>query len=559
MKTIIIGGVAGGATCAARLRRLNEQMAITIYEKTGFISYANCGLPYYIGEVITDKRELTLQTPSSFKQRFNVDVFVKHEVLKIDRQQKLVVVKNLVTGEEFNDHYDKLVMATGAKAIRPNILGSDLAFCVKTVEDTYAITDYINEHNVKRAVVVGGGFIGVEMVENLVHRGLEVTLVERLEQVINPLDYEMASFLHNELRHKQVNLLLGKELVGLVKEDSDIIVKLKDGEFKTQLVIFALGVRPESDLALNCGLELGLKNSIKVNEYLETSDKDIYACGDVIGIPHWLTKQESLISLAGPANKQARLVADNICGWKRAYLGALGSSIIKVFNLNAAFTGLNEKQLKAEQINYSKIYLSPNNHASYYPGSEALTMKILFELPTYKLLGAEIVGGAGVDKALDVLALAISKNISLLDLNTIDFVYAPPFSNAKNPINMASFIADNLATGQLKQCFIEDLGNLASGAYLLDVRTPKEYALGHVKGFTNIPLDTLRSNTANLPKDKPIYVMCQSALRSYIACAILQGLGYKAYNIAGGYRLYASVYFDALASKKTLPCGMERC
>ena len=560
MKTIIIGGVAGGATCAARLRRLDEYMKITMYEKSGYISYANCGLPYYIGGVIENKMELTLQTPQSFKARFNVDVKVNCEVIKIDPKNKEVIIKDLINNKEFKDNYDKLVIATGANAIIPNISGKEYGFVIKNVEDTFLIDNYIKENKVKKAVVVGGGFIGLEMVENLVHKGIAVTLVERASQVLLPIDYEMASFIHNELRANKVNLKLNKELVSINKENGVFNVNLADEEIDSDLVVFALGVRPNSSLASDIGLNLGIKNSIKVNKYLETSIKDIYACGDVVEIKNHLTNEDSLFSLAGPANKQARIVADNICGLKREYKGALGTSIIKCFNYDVAFVGLNERSIKEKNIKYNKVYLSPNNHASYYPKSSPLNIKILFSLPEYKILGAQIIGSNGVDKRIDILSLAIYNNIPLVMLKDVDFAYAPPYSSAKDPINMAAFIADNLVLGKLKQFYIEDIKSLLilNDGFFLDVRTKKEYEAGHIEGFINFPLDELRQNVPNIPKNKKVYVMCQSALRSYIACKILSNLGYDCYNLAGGYRLFASVYFDAVQNKQVLPCGIER-
>lgn len=560
MKTIIIGGVAGGATCAARLRRLDEYMKITMYEKSGYISYANCGLPYYIGGVIENKMELTLQTPQSFKARFNVDVKVNCEVIKIDPKNKEVIIKDLINNKEFKDNYDKLVIATGANAIIPNISGKEYGFVIKNLEDTFLIDNYIKENKVKKAVVVGGGFIGLEMVENLVHKGIAVTLVERASQVLLPIDYEMASFIHNELRANKVNLKLNKELVSINKENGVFKVNLADEEIDSDLVVFALGVRPNSSLASDIGLNLGIKKSIKVNKYLETSIKDIYACGDVVEIKNHLTNEDSLFSLAGPANKQARIVADNICGLKREYKGALGTSIIKCFNYDVAFVGLNERSIKEKNIKYNKIYLSPNNHASYYPNRSPLNIKILFSLPEYKILGAQIIGSNGVDKRIDILSLAIYNNIPLVMLKDVDFAYAPPYSSAKDPINMAAFIADNLVLGKLKQFYIEDIKSLLilNDGFFLDVRTKKEYEAGHIEGFINFPLDELRQNVPNIPKNKKVYVMCQSALRSYIACKILSNLGYDCYNLAGGYRLFASVYLDAVQNKQVLPCGIER-
>ena len=543
MRVIIVGGVAGGATCATRLRRLNEDIEIVIYERTNYVSYANCGLPYYLGGVITDKNKLTLQSPNSFKERFNVDVNVNHEVLNIDQKNKEVLVKNLINGQVFKDKYDKLLLAPGANALIPNIKGKELAYTLKNIEDTYNLSAVLK--NANQVVVVGAGFIGLEVAENLVHLGKEVVLVERLDQVLGPIDKEMSAFLEHELINNGVLVKLNASMVSLEKNDGKIRVNLENESFTTDMVIFALGVRPNDSLASSSGLDVSKNGGILVNEYLQTSNQDIYACGDAILAKNIIDNQLYLANLAGPANKQARIVANNICGYKQKYLGSIGSSIIKLFNLNCAFVGLNEKKLQKLNIKYNKIYLSPNDHASYYPGSHALTIKIL-DSDDYNILGAQVIGNSGVDKTIDILALAIYSKTSLLELENVDFAYAPPFNSAKAPINMASYIASNLKLGLVKQYdifMVNDLIAKKAGIFL-DVRTNDEYNLGHIKEYINIPLDNLRANLAKLDKNKNIYVMCQSALRSYLACRILANSGFSCYNLSGGYRLYANYYLN---------------
>ncbi len=557
MRVIIVGGVAGGATCATRLRRLREDIEIVIYEKTNYVSYANCGLPYYLGGVITDKNKLTLQSPKSFKERFNVDVNVNHEVLSIDTNNKEVLVKNLINGEVFKDKYDKLLLATGAKAKIPDLEGKELAYTLKNVEDTFNLSTKLKKAN--EVVVVGAGFIGLELVENLIHLGKKVVLVERLDQVLSPIDREMAAFLEHELEKNGVSVKLNINLLSLEKTNNKIVVNLDNEVFQTDMVIFALGVSPNDILARNSGLEVSPKGGILVNDYLQTSNEDIYACGDVILTKNIIDNQLYLSNLAGPANKQARIVANNICGYKQKYLGNIGSSIIKIFNLNCAFVGLNEKKLQNLNIKYNKIYLSPNDHASYYPGSQALTIKILYS-DNYNILGAQVIGESGVDKTIDILALAIYSKINLLDLENVDFAYAPPFNSAKTPINIAGYIASNLKLGLVKQydIFMVNELILKKAGIFLDVRTNSEYNSGHIKEYINIPLDNLHANLAKLDKNKDIYVMCQSALRSYLACRILTNNGFSCYNLAGGYRLYANYYLNRTPNLIVLSDGKEK-
>lgn len=571
MKVVIIGGVAGGATAAARIRRLDENADIVVFEKTEYISYANCGLPYYIGGVIEDEAELTLQTPASFWQRFRIDMRVNHEVIKIDSDRKTVEVRNLISGDVFEESYDKLLISTGASPVKPELPGMDdeRFLSLRTVEDTFKIRKYVDDNKPKSAVIIGGGFIGVEVAENLREMGMDVTIVQRPDQLMNPFDRDMASFIHGEMRRHGVELRLGRNVQGFEKSDVDkensgnemIKVLLDDGSFiNTDMVVLAIGVVPDSQLAKEAGLETGIKGSIVVNDRMETSKPDIYAVGDAVEVKHFVTGQKALISLAGPANKQGRIAADNICGGDSVFKGSQGSSVIKIFDMTAASTGINEKSAKAQGIDYDKVYLAPMSHAGYYPGGSLMSMKVIFEKETYKLLGAQITGYEGVDKRIDVLATAMHAGLSALCLKNLDLAYAPPYSSAKDPVNMAGFMIDNIAEGRLKQFFWDDADSLPrdGSVVLLDCRTPEEYSYGHMEGFINIPVDELRSRIDELPKGKPVYVHCQSGLRSYIGCRILEGNGFDCYNLSGGYRLYEAVKSDKAAAKRAMPCGLEK-
>lgn len=571
MKVVIIGGVAGGATAAARIRRLDENADIVVFEKTGYISYANCGLPYYIGGVIEDEAELTLQTPASFWQRFRIDMRVNHEVIKIDSDRKTVEVRNLISGDVFEESYDKLLISTGASPVKPELPGMDdeRFLSLRTVEDTFKIRKYVDDNKPKSAVIIGGGFIGVEVAENLREMGMDVTIVQRPDQLMNPFDRDMASFIHGEMRRHGVELRLGRNVQGFERSDVDkensgnemIKVLLDDGSFiNTDMVVLAIGVVPDSQLAKEAGLETGIKGSIVVNDRMETSKPDIYAVGDAVEVKHFVTGQKALISLAGPANKQGRIAADNICGGDSVFKGSQGSSVIKIFDMTAASTGINEKSAKAQGIDYDKVYLAPMSHAGYYPGGSLMSMKVIFEKETYKLLGAQITGYEGVDKRIDVLATAMHAGLSALCLKDLDLAYAPPYSSAKDPVNMAGFMIDNIAEGRLKQFFWDDADSLPrdGSVVLLDCRTPEEYSYGHMEGFINIPVDELRSRMDELPKGKPVYVHCQSGLRSYIGCRILEGNGFDCYNLSGGYRLYEAVKSDKAAAKQAMPCGLEK-
>ena len=562
MKVVIVGGVAGGATAAARIRRLDESAEIVVFERSGYVSYANCGLPYYIGGVIQDPEELTLQTPERFYQRFRVDMRVRHEVTALHPERKTVTVRNLASGEIFEEAYDKLLLSPGAKPTQPPLpgTGSDRLFTLRTVEDTFRIREFVVREKPKSVVLAGGGFIGLELAENLRELGLAVTIVQRPRQLMNPFDPEMAAFLHAKMRERGVSLLLGRSVEGFQDTENGVRVLLKDEPpLEADMVILAIGVTPDTVLAREAGLALGVKGSILVNDRMETSVPDIYAVGDAVQVRHVVTGQETLLSLAGPANRQGRIAADNICGGDSRYRGSQGSSVIKVFDMTAAVTGVKEETARKAGLDCDKVYLSPMSHAGYYPGGKVMTMKVLFEKGTYRLLGAQIVGYEGVDKRIDVLATAIRGGLSALDLRELDLAYAPPYSSAKDPVNMAGFMIGNLADGLVRQFFLEDLEALPrdGSVTLLDTRTPGEYAAGHMEGFVNIPVDELRQRIGELEAGKPVYVVCQSGLRSYLACRILAQHGYDCFNFSGGYRLYETVVLDRLAAQTARPCGMD--
>ena len=543
MKVIIIGGVAGGATAAARIRRLDERAEIVMLERTGYVSYANCGLPYYVGGTIADEDDLTLQTPQSFYCRYRVDARVGHEAIAIDRAGKMVTVRELATGRTYEEHYDKLLLAPGAKPVLPPAAQTEdgRVFTLRTVEDTFAMHDYVVGQKPQTAVVVGSGFIGLETAENLAGRGVHVTLIQRGGQVLAPLDADMACFLHAELVRNGVDLRLSTPFEGL-ETGEKVRVLTSRGAIEADMAVIALGVVPDTALAKEAGLELGQKGSIVTDAHMRTSDPDIYAAGDAVEVRHFVTGAKTLIALAGPANKQGRIAADNLCGGNSEYRGSQGSSVVKVFSLTAAATGINEKTARAAGLDYDKVVLSPASHATYYPGAQVMTMKVLFERGSLRLLGAQIVGGAGVDKRIDVLATAIRAGLTADLLKDLDLAYAPPYSSAKDPVNMAGYLIDNLVAGRVKQFHFEDVASLPKdgSVTLLDTRTPFEYARGHAEGFVNIPVDDLRGRLGELDHSKPVYVMCQSGLRSYLACCILMQNGFDCYNFSGGYRFYAA-------------------
>lgn len=533
MKVLIVGGVAGGATAATRIRRMNEDAEIIIFERSGYVSYANCGLPYYIGDEITDKKNLTLQTPKSLMNRYKIDVRVSHEVLDIKPLEKMIVVKNLLTGDIFEEYYDKLLLSPGAKPIKLDFINGNNVFTLRTVEDTYNIKEFINTNKPKNACIIGGGFVGVEMAENLANLGIDVTIIQKDDHLLKFIDKDIASFIHHYLRSKGVKVLLNTDASKL--------------DLNYDLILVSIGVRPDSSLAIKAGLELGYNGAIKVNSKMETSVKDIYAVGDAVEINHLVLNKEKNIALAAPANKEARVAADNICGILNEYKGSLASSIIKIFDMTVAATGITEEEAKLNKIDYDKVILSPASHATYYPNASALTLKVIFERKSLKILGAQAVGYNGVDKRIDVIATAMFAGMKANELKDLDLAYAPPYSSAKDPVNMAGFIIDNINNGVVKQFYYDDIEKLISrdDVILLDTRTPYEYKeLGHADGFINIPLDTLRDNLHLLNKSKKIYVMCQSGLRSYLATRILVGNGYDAYNFSGGYKLYSSIFND---------------
>ena len=547
MKYIIVGGVAGGASFACRLRRLDEFAEIKIYEKTKFVSYANCGLPYYISGVIQNKESLALQTPQSLKARFNIDVFVSHEVIQIDKDNKRVLIKDLNNGTQFYENYDKLILSPGSEAIKLTN-NTERIFELKTVEDSYKIKDFVIKKEPKKAVIIGGGFIGLEIAENLKESNIDVTLIEGRNHVLANLDPEMASFVHHELRRNGVNLALNKIVKEIKEEDNNVYVKYDDVTLKCDLLIQAVGVRPNSNLAKDANLELDIRGTFKTDDYFLTSEKDIYAIGDAIALNSFFDDAKVNIALAGLANKEGRELASQFALKKKSDIKPLGTSILKVFSLAAASTGLNEEQLKQKKINYKKIYLCPANHASYYPNASTLNIKVLFDKDNYQILGAQIVGESGVDKRIDVIALAIQAKLPIYELAKAELSYAPPFGSAKDPINMIGYISENLKNKLVEQFHIEDIESLKKDKnnLFIDVRNEDEYQSGHIDGAINIPLDELRNHLNEINKNKTLCINCQSALRSYIACRILSQHGFKCKHLSGGYRIYSNYMNDLM-------------
>lgn len=548
MKTIIIGGVAGGASAAARLRRLDELAEIIVLERGEYVSFANCGLPYYIGGVITNRNNLTLQTPESFRARFNIDVRVNSEALKINPETKTVIVKNLKLGKIYTESYDNLILSPGAEPIKPNIEGidSDIVFTLRNIPDTLKIKKRIESAKSKSAVIIGGGYIGVEMAENLNEAGLDVSIVELSDHLIAPLDFDMATDVHRYIKSKGIKLYLNN---GVKAIDGHMVI-LQNGEINTDIVILSVGVRPETTLAKECGIKTNRLGSIMVDRNMKTSLPHIYAVGDAVEVEDFVTKSPAFIPLAGPANKQGRIAADKIVGLSSEYNGTQGSSVLKLFDMTIATTGINEKNAQTTGIDYDKTYIYSGSHASYYPGANNMSIKALWDKKTFKIIGTQIVGFDGVDKRIDVIATAIRFGAKITDLTELELCYAPPFGSAKDPINMLGFVAENIITGKVKQFFWHDIKNLPrdGSVTLLDVRTATEVQYGKIENFINIPLDSLREHISEIPKDKPVYVHCHSGLRSYIACCILAGNGYECFNLAGGWRLYESVI-----NEKTVP------
>lgn len=546
MKVVIIGGVAGGASAAARLRRLNEQAKIIVVERGPYVSFANCGLPYYIGGEIRDRSALTLQTPQSFLTRFNIDVRVRCEAVKIDPAAKTVTLRDLESGGETLESYDKLILSPGASPVRPPIPGAELegVFTLRNIPDTDAIRAYMESRAAKSALIVGGGYIGLEMAENLLRAGLSVTVAEMADHLIAPFDADMAADVQQYVRQKGVRLLLNSGVSAIEKQpDGRLAARVGAQKVTADLILLSVGVRPESALAAAAGLQLNERGQIVVDEAMHTSEADIYAVGDAVTVKNFYTGQETFVPLAGPANRQGRIAADNICGISSAYHGTQGTAIMRFFDLTAASVGLNEKAAAAAGIAYDKTYTYPSSHATYYPGSTNMSIKVLWEKESGRLLGAQIVGFDGVDKRMDVLSAAMRFGAGITDLTELELSYAPPFSSAKDPVNYLGFIGENVRAGRLQQFFWHDVDALPrdGSVTLLDVRTKTEAAADAIDGFLNIPLDALRGHLDALPKDKPVYVHCFSGQRSYIACCILQGNGYTCYNLAGGIRLYRSV------------------
>lgn len=543
---VIVGGVAGGATAAARLRRIDEKSEIILFERGQYISYANCGLPYYIGETIKEWENIFVQTPESFNSRFNVDVRINNEVIKIDPLKKEVIFKNLKINKTDKISYDKLILSPGAQPFKPPLPGIDdnRIFTLRNPEDTEEIKNYIKNNNVKKAVIVGAGFIGLEMAENLHNLNLMVTLVEMAPQVMPLVDFEIASEIHQHLKTKGVEFFLQDSVVSFNPKEK-IELNLKSGKkIYADMVILSIGVKPEVTLAKDAGLSIGPKGGIIVNEFLQTSNPDIFAIGDVIEGKHLVLNENIPVPLAGPANKQARIAADNLVfGPQKKYIGTIGTSIAKVFDLTIASTGLSDKVIRQKGINYEKILVHTSSHAGYYPGALPMTLKILFNKDNKRILGAQIVGYEGVDKRIDVIAALIQKNGTIEDLVNFEHAYAPPYSSAKDPINIAGLIAENIVNGYLKQIHWHDLIEMDSKSiFLLDVRTVEEYELGTIPGAVNIPVDELRKNLDKIPEDKKIIVFCGVGQRGYIAYRILTQNGFtQVYNLSGGYKTYEHV------------------
>ncbi|MEG1789164.1 MAG: FAD-dependent oxidoreductase [Oscillospiraceae bacterium] len=561
MKVIIIGGVAGGASAAARLRRLDEKAEIIILERSGYVSYANCGLPYYIGGVMTDRDDLTVQTPESLHSRFAIDVRVGQEALSIDRSAKTVTVKRLSDDSVYTENYDRLVLAPGAKSVVPPLPGADgkKLFSLRTVEDTIKIYDYIEQCRPASATVIGGGFIGLEMAENLKHKGLEVTVVQRSGHVLPTLDDNMAEVLHKYMRRQGIKLRLNSAVAGFEEAGEKAITLIKGAESEaSDMIILAVGVAPENSLAAEAGLATGIKGAIKTDEHMQTADENIYAVGDAVEVINFVTGEKAVISLAGPANKQGRIAADNICGIKSSYGGSQGSSIMKMFDMTVASTGLSCKQAESAGISFDYVVLSSASHATYYPGSENMTVKVIFQKDTGRIIGAQLIGFGGVDKRIDVLATAVRAKMTAHDLTQLDLAYAPPFSSAKDPVNMAGYAIENLLSGCVAQIHWEDVAKLPDDALILDTRTDGEYAKGHLKTAMHIPVDDLRDRLTELPRGRTLYVYCQSGLRSYVACRILSQNGFDCLNVSGGFGFCQYALPGGLSREGTGPCGISK-
>ena len=539
-KILIVGGVAGGASAAARLRRLDENAEIVMFERDSYISFANCGLPYYIGETIKERSKLMVQTPENMKARFNIDVRIKSEVIEVDTQDKKVKVNSVDKGT-YEESYDYLILSPGAKPIKPPIPGIDskFIFTVRNIPDTDRIKSYVDQEGTRSAIVIGGGFIGIEMAESLRERGLDVSLVEAAPHILAPFDSEMVTFAEKEMADHGVKLILGDGVEAFREKEQGIEVSLKSGlQLSADLVILAIGVTPDTGFIKNSGIELGARGHIIVNEHMQTNCDGVYAVGDAVETTD-MDGQRTAVPLAGPANKQGRIAADNICGLNTMYKGTQGTSIIKVFSLTGASTGFNERTLQKMNIPYRTIYIHPNSHAGYYPGAQAIAMKLLFN-DEGKILGAQAFGSEGVDKRIDVIATVLRLKGTVYDLAELELAYAPPFSSAKDPVNMAGYLAENVLSGQLDIFTVKDLEMLQpEEQVLLDVRNNTEYEQGHINGAVHIPVDELRERINELDKDKEVYAYCAVGIRGYIAARILKQNGFKVKNLTGGYRTYS--------------------
>ena len=543
-KVLIVGGVAGGASAAARLRRLDENADIILFERGNYISFANCGLPYYIGDVIKERNKLLVQTVEGMKKRFNIDIRVNSEVVKISNETKEVEVKS--EGKTYKESYDYLILSPGAKPVVPDIpgIGNDCILTLRNMYDVDKIKSFITRKNPSKAAVIGGGYVGIEMAENLKNIGIDVTLVEAAPQILGIFDIEMARILEKQMTDKGIKII-NNDAVEKFADEKNINVILKSGRvINCDLVILAIGVKPENKLAKDAGLMIGDKGGIKVDEHMRTSDPFIYAVGDAIEINDFITGDKALIPLAGPANKQGRIAADNICGRSVSYNSTIGTSILKVFSLTAAAAGKNERILKAMGVSYLKSYTHSSSHAGYYPGAFPMSIKLIFTPDNGKILGAQIVGKDGVDKRIDILSTAIRHNLTVYDLEELELAYAPPYSSAKDPVNMAGFVASNILKGDMKAVHFDEIDTLNRNEYfILDVRTPLEFDSGHIKDAVNIPVDVLRGKISDIPNDKKIIVYCKVGLRGYIACRILMQNGFDAYNLSGGYDTYSAAKF----------------
>ncbi|MHA1374646.1 MAG: FAD-dependent oxidoreductase [Promethearchaeota archaeon] len=557
-KVVIIGGVAGGASAAARLRRLMEDVEITVLEKGEYVSFANCGLPYYIGHIIKNQSQLELMTPEEFWDRFRIAIKVNHEAISINKKKKTVMVKNLENDKAFELDYDYLVLSPGATPIVPPFEGiNDVPiFTLRTIPDSVKIKQFVEKNDVKHATIIGGGFIGLEMAENLKLRGAKVKIVEMLDQVMGPIDKEIAQFVHQELLLNGVCLQL-EDPVDSFKCDSDNcfhVIPKSGKSIETDMIIMAIGVKPESRLAKDAGIEIGPRGHIVVDEQMKTSDPSIFAIGDAVQVKNFITQEPMGIPLAGPANKQGRIVADVIAGRDTKYQGILGASVVKVFDLTVSTVGLSEKQVKKTDIKYEKIYIHPNNHAGYYPGAIPITLKLIFEVPSGKILGAQAAGGPGTEKRIDVISTVIKFNGTVFDLEELELTYAPPYGSAKDPVNMAGFVASNVIRRDMPIWHWHDIEKIrANNSFFLDVRTSDEYQVGTIEGAVNISDLELRSRLDEVPKDKNIYVICEVGFRGYLSTRLLIQKGYRVKNLSGGYKLFKTAI--ATTEEIATECG----